>query len=263
MKIVTMSTLGTGRLVANLLASCQILGIDSDVDLYCDRSFLPYAHNFRTKLGMRAKVHDQPLLDQPLLSPCCSRVTPANWGTYEFMPFARAKLELLVELSHPARFEPFLYLDADTVFLNRLPTEWPKFLAFQSDARDFSSLESMAADSCMGCVYCPTPARSIWLLALDWMHGNAATWEPSPSVKYFDDQTAVNALLPTVHRMTATLDPALWLNGSRAFDCPQRPDVAPILVHANWRVGAKRKEAELRSRGWWFVSDESLARCGL
>lgn len=255
MKIVTMSTLGTGRLVANLLASCQILGIDSDVELYCDRSFLPYAHNFRTKLGMKANV-----LDQPLLSPCCSRVTPANWGTAEFLSFARAKLELLVELSHPARFEPFLYLDADTVFLNRLPRAWPEVLAFQSDSRDF---DATAGDVCMGCVYCPTPARAIWLLALDWLHANAPTWEPSPSAKYFDDQTAVNSLLPTVHRMTAMLDPALWLNGSRAFDYPQRHDVAPVLVHANWRIGARRKEAELRSRDWWFVSDESLGRCGI
>jgi len=256
MRIITMSTLGTGRLVANLLASCQLLGIDHDVELYCDSAFYEFAKRFNYKLGMQVKVRERPKLIAP-------PAKWAEWGARDFMPVVCEKLELLVEVSHPTGFEPFLYLDADTVFLNRLPTEWPSFLSFQSDAKDFESLSLQTGQACMGCVYCPTPASSVWLLALDWMNGNADRWRPTPDPNYFDDQTAVNKVLASIHRMTAVLDPTLWLNGSRAFDLPQNPDVAPILVHANWRVGAKRKETELRSRDWWFVSDESLARCGL
>ena len=255
MKLITMSTLGTGRLVANLLASCQILGIDSDVDLYCDRAFLPYADNFRTKLGMKVSVHERRTLDAPSKA--------ADWGTMPFLSLMRGKLDLLVEVSHPSTFVPFLFLDADTVFLNRLPEAFPNFIAFQSDARDFEPASLQTAEACTGCIWCPTPARSIWLLAQDWIRGNCVTWQAAPSANYFDDQTAVNQVLPAMHRPFELLDPALWLNGARAFDLPQRPDVAPMLVHANWRVGAKRKEAELRARGWWFVSDESLERCGL
>jgi len=249
-----MSTLGTGRLLANLLASCQILGIDSDVHVYCERPFFPRATAL-TKLGIRSHFYTLPALAAPAKG--------ANWGTSEFLQVVRAKLDLLVELSHPSRFEPFLFLDADTVFLNRLPDSFPNFLAFQSDARDFTEQSLRTGEDCMGCFWCPSPARSVWLLALDWIRGNASTWAPAPSADYFDDQTAVNQVIGSIHRMTATLDPQLWLNGSRAFDCPQNHDVAPILVHANWRVGSKRKESELRKRDWWFVSDESLAKVGL
>jgi hypothetical protein len=254
MKIVTMSTLGTGRLLANLLTSCQILGIDSDVHVYCEKPFTPRASAL-SKLGIRSTFHVTPELAAPPKG--------ANWGSFEFLQVVQAKLKLLVELSHPSRFEPFLFLDADTVFLNRLPTSFPDFLTFQSDARDFTRESKQTAEYCMGCFWSPTPARAVWLLALDWLKGKCYSWSPAPSAAYFDDQTAVNQILPSIHRMTATLDPALWLNGSRAFDCPQNHDVAPILVHANWRVGAKRKEAELRTRDWWFVSDADLARCGL
>lgn len=255
MKIVTMSTLGTGRLVANLLASCQILGIDSDVDLYCDRAFAPYANNFRTKLGMNVAVHERRTLDAPSKA--------ADWGSMPFLSLMRGKLDLLVEVSHPNTFVPFLYLDADTVFLNRLPTALPNFIAFQSDARDFEPASLQTAEACTGCIWCPTPARSIWLLAQEWIRVNQRFWHPAPNVHYFDDQTAVNQVLTALHRPFELLDPSLWLNGARAFDPPRNPDVAPILVHANWRVGARRKEAELRSRGWWFASDESLTMCGL
>jgi len=250
MKIVTMSTLGTGRLVANLLASCQLLGIDHQVELYCDAAFYEYAKRFNYKLGIQAKVHERPSIALP-----CN---VADWGSCHFMRVVRAKLDLLVDVSHPDRFEPFLYLDADTVFLHRLPQAWPG-LAFQSDARDFEQ----PGEVCMGCVCCMAPARSVWLLAQEWIIGNCVTWQPAPSANYFDDQTAVNQVLPAMHRSFELLDPALWLNGARAFDLPQKPDVEPILVHANWRIGAKRKEAELRAKGWWLVSDESLARCGL
>lgn len=265
MKIVTMSTLGTGRLVANLLASCQILGIDSDVELYCDRSFLRYAPAFNTELRMHVTVHELPQLTASLAASLSSDpvLRCVYWGSRDFLSLVRAKLDLLVELSHPNRFEPFLYLDADTVFLNRLPQVWPNILTFQSDARDFMQSTLESGDSCMGCFWCPTPAGSVWLLAMQWIEAHQPAWRPSPSENYFDDQTAVNAVLPSLGRRTGIFEPSLWLNGARAFDLPQDPGVAPILVHANWRVGARRKEAELRSRGWWFASDESLARCGL
>ena len=255
MRIVTMSTLGTGRLVANLLASCQILGIDNKVDLYCDRAFAPYANNFRTKLGMQVKVHERSGWHYP--------TTPADWGSADFLSLVRAKLDLLLDLSDPDRFEPFLYLDADTVFLSRLPRSLPNILTFQSDARDFMQSILETGDSCMGCLWCPSPAGSLWLLAVQWIEAHLISWRPSPSPSYFDDQTAVNAVLPMLLRSTGIFDPLLWMNGARAFDQPQDHHVAPILVHANWRVGAKRKEAELRARDWWFVSDESLSRCGL
>jgi len=254
MKIVTMSTLGTGRLLANLLSSCQILGIDSDVHVYCDKPFTSQASKL-AEVGIRSTFYEMPDLTAPMLG--------APWGSSDFLVIARAKLNLLTMISHPSRFEPFLYLDADTVFLNRLPTSFPDFLTFQSDSRDFTQESKQTAEYCMGCFWCPSPARSVWLLALDWIRGNADTWEPAPSAKYFDDQTAVNQVLGSIYRKTALLDPQLWLNGSRAFDCFLDPSIAPVLVHANWRVGAKRKEAELRKRGWWLVSDESLARCGL
>jgi hypothetical protein len=204
---------------------------------------------------MSASVHELPALAAPPKG--------ANWGSSEFLAVVRAKLDLLVELSHPSRFEPFLFLDADTVFLNRLPTLFPDCLTFQSDSRDFEPANLQTAEACMGCFWCPTTSRAVWLLALDWLSEHAHLWQPYPNPHYFDDQTAVNQVLASMHSVTAVLDPQLWLNGSRAFDCEPDPSIAPILVHANWRVGAARKEAELRKQGWWFVSDESLARCGL
>jgi hypothetical protein len=204
---------------------------------------------------MNVTVHERRTLDAPLKA--------ADWGSMPFLSLMRGKLDLLVEVSHPSTFVPFLFLDADTVFLSRLPGTMPSALTFQSDARDFSGPQVQLAEACTGCIWCPTPARSIWLLAQDWIRGNCATWQAAPSAKYFDDQTAVNQVLAAIRRRFELFDPALWLNGARAFDLSPIPGIDPILVHANWRVGAKRKEAELRARGWWLASDESLARCGL
>lgn len=286
-RIVTFTTLGSARLCANLLESIRRVGLDDRVEVYCldDKSRLALEAFIRLT-DSAAEIREY----KPLVSVGAVPEGPVEWGKREFAHLMLSKLSLLMDLSPRelgAPFVPFLFVDADCVLLED-PSELLDYLAssalvhggasggptltFQSDRNDYRPPEPYKGQCCMGCFFAARSEHALWQIAFKWLLDHLPQIVESTS-GFLSDQSAVARALEYLCESPGTFDAYQWPNGARswgeAYDTGERfvvegGEPKPVtLVHANWTVGVKSKEARLLASGLWTLDEYTLRECSL
>jgi hypothetical protein len=271
--IISWATRGHARLAANWIASLQALGVDDCATVYCaDERAADVLSKFVKVADSAATIDLAPVG----AGKNAGGVVSELWGTAAFSDLMLSKLDLL--FSRACSNEPFLFVDADCSFcadpfegphgLGEVPqtVRDPKSLVerpilyFQSERHDDAPASPESYTLCTGVIYCPgrgsesvfQVAKAYLVRELNRPHGK--------DEDYRADQECVNEAIRFMCHSWGILEPDHWLNGGKEWSIQKRQ---PILVHANWIVGAQAKEARLRAEGAWFVREDHLTESGL
>lgn len=259
-RIIAYVNTGHARLAANWAMALKRLSIDDQATIYCtslECYELMKRFGEKTELRSSIELFDKHVCEIPVSIPTNS----VDWGTKDFTRLMRDRLGLFLDLSAKNPFVPFVYSDVDCVFV-RDPIQYLLYstvydeIYIQSNRNDGSEAKAACCEFCCGVIYCRKPQMALFRDATNWMDSNFSSLTSYGEGNYADDEKAINVAIAKMGLSCGSLPIDLFPTGR----CPW--DKNPILVHANWNIGVKKKERILRDAGHWYVSDSLLGKLG-